>query len=125
MIEQDGEAGFSTLEALIAFVVLSFGLAVSVQSISQASLAERNASARSEAARLLRNIVTEELPSILDDYPGGTQTHVGPSWRIELQPTMVSGKPAAVRAMVQLTDANGQELPYSHMEIVPLADGTR
>jgi Tfp pilus assembly protein PilV len=115
-----GDAGFWTLEVLVAFLVLSLGLALSVQSISQASLSDRQAESRGDRHMLLRKVVSEELPAVIDAYSGGVRTFSGPSWRIELRPMALEGGSVAARVTVALTGVDGKDLPEMHVQIVPM-----
>lgn len=122
--EPSHEAGFSTLEVLIAFLVLSLGLALSVQSISQASLSIKQAELRADRSILLRKLISEELPRIVKAYSGGMLTKNGPSWRIELRPLAVGDGTATVQAIIQLVNKDGKSATETHVQIFPLSEAS-
>lgn len=78
--------GFSTLEALVAFAVLSLGLLGAVQSISQAAISLKKSADGQGQVALLQQLRSEEVPALALRYAGAPLVADGASWRIELAP---------------------------------------
>jgi Tfp pilus assembly protein PilV len=121
MVEDDSaSAGFSTVEILVAFVVLSLGLGLAVQSISQASMSLRRADDAGKEALLLRRIVSEELPRLVNVYTGKTIEAAGPSWRIEVQPISDQGPRQALRATIEIRSRESAAHSTAYTTILPV-----
>lgn len=68
MIEPNGEdsiAGFTLLEMIVAFLVLSISMAVAVQTVSIASRSIATANEKSRVVDLVANLKAAELPRML------------------------------------------------------------
>ena len=79
------EAGFSTIEVLVAFVILCLGLGIAMQSIGMAA---RNAAVLAGGDRddpLIEDYVAERLDQLIEGYRGGDQTVVDGQFRVRIR----------------------------------------
>lgn len=90
------EAGYSTLEMLVAFVVLSLALATAVQSISLSGLSLRSARDDARAVTIVNRMLAEDVGRILDAFREGQTVMQGPDWQSSTRPVDGKGEVAAV-----------------------------
>lgn len=121
-MRDDGSAGFSTIEVLVAFVILSLGLGVAVQSISLASLSLRRSDEAARETMLVRRIMAEELPRLMKAYAGQPMVVGGPSWEAGLRPLSSSGPQGPVQVLIRILPANGHGGKV-HTSILPYPVG--
>lgn len=79
------EAGFSTIEVLVAFVILCLGVGIAMQSIG---MAVRNAAVSADEDRadaLIEDYVAERLDELIEGYRGGDQTIVDGQFRVRIR----------------------------------------
>lgn len=108
-MRDDGQAaGFSTIEVLVAFVILSLGLGVAVQSISLASLSLRRSDEAARETTLVRRIMAEELPRLMKAYAGQPMVAGGPSWEAGLRPLSPSAPQGPVQVLIRILPAGGR-----------------
>ena len=79
---------------LVAFAVLSLGLGLAVQNVSQASLSLRKAREQNEDARLLHRVMSEEVPRMTAGFSGTRVTASGEGWELALA-RLVPGEAAS------------------------------
>jgi type II secretory pathway pseudopilin PulG len=110
----DAMGGFSTLEMLVAFVILSLGLAVAVQAISQATMRLTRAEASTRETTLVRKVIREELPKLARRYTGKSLLADGPRWKIDLRPLSIGGLDGQMQATIWIAgEGRHSSRPYT------------
>lgn len=107
-----GEDGFSTLEALVAFAVLSLGLLGAVQSISQAAVNLQGSANGQARMAMLQQLRSEEMPKLARGYTGTPLAAKGETWRIELAPMRPDDPDGPVRFAIWIGGSDGPSNSY-------------
>lgn len=94
--------GFSTIEVLVAFAILSLGLGLAVQNISQSSLSLRQARAEGENKRVLQQVLSVELPSLLERFNGSALSATAEGWDLVVEPLMTGNPKSALRVVARI-----------------------
>lgn len=118
--ERDG--GFSTIEMLVAFVILSLGLGLAVQSVSQAGMSLKRAKDRAAETVIVRRVMSEELPRLLKTYKGRPLLASGPSWQAGIRPLSSDDVAGPVEVIVEV-ELRGGARPETYVSILPAPDG--
>jgi len=108
MRDESQAAGFSTIEVLVAFVILSLGLGVAVQSISLASTSLRRSNESARETILVRRVMAEELPRLVKTYAGKALVASGPSWEAGLRPLSPSDPQGPVQVLIRILPTGGR-----------------
>lgn len=101
-MDQNGTttAGFSTIELLVAFTILSLGLGVAVQTIAQSATSLKRATGYEEETLLVRQVIAEELPRLVNR--GGAGEVTGQSWKIAIRPVAGEKSRGSISASVEV-----------------------
>ncbi len=95
------EAGFSLLETVIAFLILSISLAVVVESISRNTLAMRRVNDLQQASLVMEQLSVSMLQSI--DASGKKEGKIGKaSWKLTSSAIETGGGPTIFALEVQI-----------------------
>lgn len=121
----DPSTGFSTVEMLVAFAILSLGLGLAVQNVSQASLSLRQAREERQEARLLRRAMSEELPRLLRQFNGSPVEASGEGWTLSAAPLAAGDPRSPLRVTVRLGAARQGRSPAIYTTIVPAPSSAR
>ena len=116
----DPAAGFSTLEMLAAFVVLSLGLGLAVQSIQLSSTSLRRADDSIAEQLLVKRLVSEELPRLLRGYAGKPAAAAGDLWRMRLTPLSQADPKGPVEAVIWVAPKPGAVFREAYVTVLPL-----
>lgn len=121
---RDTSAGFSTVEMLVAFAILSLGLGLAVQNVSQASLSLRQAREEGEEARLLRKAMSEELPRLLRQFSGSPVTASGEGWTLAVEPLAAGNERSPLRVILRRGERrNGRFAAFYTTIVAPPSSG--
>lgn len=113
-------AGFSTVELLVAFVILSLGLGVAVQTIAQSATGLKRATGYEEETLLVRRLLSEELPRLVNTYSGGATEATGPSWKIAIRPVAGGKSQGSVSASIEVISGTRTAV---YTTVLPVATG--
>jgi type II secretory pathway pseudopilin PulG len=119
MERDDGQSGFSTIEMLVAFMILSLGLGLAVQSISQASLSLKRADANAREINLLRRVTSEELPRLLKAYVGQATGASGPQWEVGLRPLSSADPQGPIQVVIRIAPNENAPATSTYASILP------
>jgi general secretion pathway protein I len=107
-VSDDRAAGFSTIEVLVAFLVLSLGLGMAVQSISLAATSLKRTDQAGRETRLVRRVMAEELPRLMRAYAGKALVASGSSWEAHLRPLSPSEPQGPVQVLIRILPVSGR-----------------
>lgn len=99
--KRESECGFTTIEMLVALLVLAITLGTAAQSISFARRGLQHASEDREVARILTKVLAEELPRLAAQHAPMPTVSSGPGWAIELAP-VIMGNDQILRARIKI-----------------------
>lgn len=106
------EGGFTLLETLIAFLVLSMSLGVFVLSVSQAAMQSRSAHTMLDAERVAAILLSEDISDRSQDLADeGSDEVTGLTWRRIRASTSLSGtdssSPASLLIAIEIRSKGG------------------
>jgi type II secretory pathway pseudopilin PulG len=119
MEHEDAQSGFSTIEMLVAFMILSLGLGLAVQSISQASLSLKRANENAREMHLLRRVTSEELPRLLNGYDGEVLGARGPQWDIGIRPLSSTEPQGPIQVVIRIAPNENASATSTYTSILP------
>lgn len=117
--------GFSTVEMLVAFVILSLGLGLAVQNVSQASLNLRQARAQDEETLLLRRTISEELPRLLRKFDGSPLSLDGDGWALAVEPLNAGSVRSPLRVVARIGRRAGHQEAIYLTVVAPPTPGAQ
>jgi general secretion pathway protein I len=111
-----GREGFTLLETLIAFMILSAAMAISAQTIAIAAKAHQGARERVEVLEVVDMLRAEALPEALRSGKGAHGMNGSHRWKIELVPIRrTDGQDGqAAFAVVSVSTSWGGEQDFIH-----------
>lgn len=124
MSGEESRAGFSTIEMLAAFVILSLGLGLAVQSVSQARMSLKRANDSAAETVIYRRVMSEELPRLLMAYRGKPLLASGPSWQAGIRPLSSTDIQGPVEVIVEVMQRANARPAATYVSIVPAPPGT-
>ncbi|MCV3243111.1 type II secretion system protein [Mesorhizobium sp. ZC-5] len=116
------DGGFSTIEMLVAFVILSLGLGLAVQSVSQAGISLSRAKNNAVETVLVKRVMSEELPRLLKAYKGQPLLASGPSWQAGIRPLSSGEVAGPVEVIIEVAPRNGAK-SATYVSVLPAPDG--
>lgn len=119
MSGEESRAGFSTIEMLAAFVILSLGLGLAVQSVSQARMSLKRADDSAAETVIYRRVMSEELPRLLMAYRGEPLLASGPSWQAGIRPLSSTHIQGPVEIIIDVMRGTNTRPVATYVSIVP------
>ncbi|WP_246712005.1 type II secretion system protein [Phyllobacterium myrsinacearum] len=114
-VYENSDAGFTLLEMIIAFLVLSISMGVAVQTVSIASRSIALATERNAAARLVDALQAETLPKVLAaGKVSGAGDAEGMRWELSFTPTTSANSPELLQGIAVIKIYPVRENPRHH-----------
>lgn len=121
MSKEERQDGFSTIEMLVAFVILSLGLGLAVQLVSQARMSLTRAHDSAAETMIVKRVMSEELPRLMKAYKGKPLLAGGPSWQAGIRPLSGADVQGPVEVIVEVVRRGGA--PATYVSVLPPPDG--
>ena len=116
------ESGFTLIETLVAFVILSGVVIIALSTMSESLRRMQHAARVVEASRVAQQALDSLTAENIDGQTNFSGQRNKFKWRIEIIPL-----PGQIEAMmypalikVLVTDLNGKPIPQSHLETIRL-----
>lgn len=118
--EDNTESGFTLIETLMAFIILSSVVIIALSTMSESLRRMQNAARVVEASK----VAQQALDSLTTENSDGRTDFSGQrdkfSWHIEMIPLTSSVEAVIYPALIKVsvTDLNGRPIPQSHLETI-------
>lgn len=111
--------GFSTIEVLVAFAILSLGLVLATRSVSQAGWSLRRAAEVSSEAELARRVMAEEVPALLKAHPFREGRFREPDWEVSIQPMRQERSSGGALVTVRIRSGTSNRFDTLLVKVLP------
>ncbi|MCR4265785.1 type II secretion system protein J [Nitratireductor sp. ZSWI3] len=111
--------GFTTIEVLVAFAVLSLGLLLATQTITQASWSLRRVSERTDETMLLKKILSEEVPPLLKANANREAGIDRPGWTVVVRPLLDDRMDGLAKVVVRIRSDGGNRPDRVFATVLP------
>jgi type II secretory pathway pseudopilin PulG len=119
---ENTEAGFTLIETLVAFVILSGVVIIALSTMTESLQRMQQAARVVEASKVAQQVLDNFIAENVDGQPIISGQQAKYVWRVEIMPLPGSPEamiyPAVIK--VSVSDSDGRSIPQSHLETIRL-----